>query len=88
MRAPVRPTYPQDVASNALDKLRGAYSAPMDADFPNFAERAANWRKRAEELRTLGESMKDDLARDNLETLAKQWEAMAARLEKQVIAPA
>jgi len=46
--------------------------------------RAAQWRKRADELRAIADAFNHAQARDDLLKLAEQWEAMADREERRL----
>jgi len=52
-----------------------------DAEKPKRKLERPPWRKNAIKLRLLAEDF-DDLARDNLLHLAKQWDALADQIEK------
>jgi hypothetical protein len=45
--------------------------------------RAAEWREMAERLRGFAETIGNPLACDNLTHLARQWEQLAERIERQ-----
>jgi hypothetical protein len=49
---------------------------------PNPDGRAAQWRKRAEELRAIAEEFNHAEARGDMLKLADQWEGMAEREER------
>ena len=46
------------------------------------AEKAVEYRKRAEELRKLAETFKNPASRHEIRTLAAEWDVMAQRAER------
>ena len=71
----------RDFLVRELNRRDRSFKTAVTAAMESHAAQAARWRKRAEKLRIVAESMDDEVARTDLLAVAARWDKMADEAE-------